>query len=129
MLQVQECALPYVEIGNSLVGVALALGSSGHNVSRWDYSSQGGGFSSLRQKDWAKDLATEKSVHVKVFREELLKDQTAFQKVLNALFIVLDYGTHQPYSHPFEKEFVDELIAQHYQVHFNRKKRGKENTL
>jgi len=103
-----------VDIGTRYVASALALGATGGvTVKTFDLPSSTERTTAFRGKnetEWQAQLKKTGNVNIEFYNLELLKlPQEDFQRFMSTWLIVID-TFHEPYSVPFEREFLDRLV-------------------
>ena len=100
-----------VDIGTRYVASALALGATGIPVKTFDIpnsSERGRAFRGKSEQEWQKQVQAA-GVHIQFYNLDLLKiPEQKFKEYMSTWIIILD-TFHQPYSVPFEREFLTRL--------------------
>jgi hypothetical protein len=102
-----------VDIGTRYVSSALALGATGVKVKTFDIPNSGERVHAFRGKseqDWQNELKGGPGVHIEFHNIDQLKiPDKEFHEYFATWLIILD-TFHQPYTVPFEREFLSRLI-------------------
>lgn len=103
-----------VDIGTRYVASALALGATGVPVKTFDIpgsNERKAAFRGQGEERWQDRLKTEAGVNVTFYNLDLLKiPDNEFREYMSTWLIILD-TYHEPYSHPFERQFLDRLLS------------------
>ena len=102
-----------VDIGTRFVSSALALGATGVKVKTFDIpnsSERVQAFRGKSEQDWQNELKSGPGVNIEFIRLDLLSIPIEeFQEYFATWLISLD-TFHEPYTVPFEREFLNRLI-------------------
>jgi hypothetical protein len=102
-----------VDIGTRYVASSLALGASGVHVKTFDIPASHERVAAFRGKTeaaWQQELQSNENVHIEFYNLDLLTvPDEDFHRYMATWLIVLD-TFHEPYSVPFEREFLSRLV-------------------
>ncbi|CAB9514454.1 expressed unknown protein [Seminavis robusta] len=102
-----------VDIGTRYAASALALGAAGAKVRTFDIPTSKERSLAFRQKseqEWQQQLQEQHAVNIEFYNLDLLQiSDEEFSQHMATWLIVLD-TFHQPYTVPFEREFLKRLV-------------------